>query len=69
MFRISGITDLHRLDRELDHLRALELIDGGVPVDEEGPEVTIAFKPTGLGLNLYVRCQGATESPVVYFGV
>ncbi len=26
---ISGVRDIHRIDRELDHLRSLELIDGG----------------------------------------
>jgi len=30
---ITGVEDVHRLDRELDHLRALELIDGGFESD------------------------------------
>ena len=68
---ISGIDDLHRLDRELDHLRALELTEGGIPVDHPavGHDIPVAMKPTGLGLNLFVRCQGATESPITYFAL
>jgi len=67
---ISGIEDLHRIDRELDHLRSMELIEGGIPLDPWLElDLPIAVKPTGLGLNLYVRCQGATGSPVAYFGL
>ena len=62
---LTGIADFHRLDRELDHLRALELIVGGFPPQSANANIG----PTGLALNLYVRAQGASQSPVEYFGV
>jgi hypothetical protein len=62
--RITGIEDLHQLDRELDHLRALELIVGGF-----GPETTQAnVTPHSLCLQFYVRTQGYVGSPIDYFG-
>lgn len=63
--KISGIDDVHRLDRELDHLRSLDLIDGGF-----SPKSTNAnVQPTPLALHMYVRCQGYIGSPVEYFGI
>lgn len=65
LVELSGIFDLHRLDRELDHLRALDLIDGGFE-----PSSTLAHLcPTPLCLQLYVRSQGYIGSPVEFFGV
>jgi len=64
LIKITGIEDLHQLDRELDHLRALELIRGGF-----APESTIAdVTPHALCLQLYVRSQGYVGSPIDYFG-
>lgn len=60
---ITSIANVHRLDHELDHLRSLELIEGGFD-----PNTTNAFeKPTPLGLHMYVRCQGFNGSPVEFF--
>ncbi len=61
---ITGITDLHQLDRELDHLRALQLIMGGFNTDSYLADVT----PHSLCLQLYVRAQGYVGSPIDYFG-
>lgn len=62
---ITGIDDLHRLDRELDHLRSLELITTGFD-----PNTTVAeIAPTPLALHLYVRCQGSLQSPVEFFSL
>jgi hypothetical protein len=39
---LTGINDLHRIDRELDHLAALDLIRGGFPLfenEEDGEEL------------------------------
>jgi hypothetical protein len=61
---IAGESDIQRLDRELDHLRALELIVGGFNawnVDD------ILITPTTLALHLYVRCNGSRLSPADYF--
>lgn len=61
---ISQEDDFYRLDRELDHLRGLELIDGGfIP----GTSTDAQVLPTALGLQLYVRSQGSRQSPVEFF--
>ena len=62
---ITGINDLHQLDRELDHLRSLELISEGFHPDSSSlANVT----PSSLCLQLYVRSQGYVGSPIDYFG-
>jgi len=64
LIRITGINDLQQLDRELDHLRALGLFNGGFI-----PEATLAaITPLSLCLQLYVRTQGFVGSPIDYFG-
>ena len=82
---ISGIVNIHNLDREIDHLRSLGLVEGGFPTT---PEDTInAFKrpsdlvsktledseayisPSPLALNMYVRCNGSLQAPNEYFGL
>jgi len=60
---ITGITDFHQLDRELDHLRSLELIRSGFDPDSTLADVT----PHALCLQLYVRSQGYVGSPIDYF--
>ncbi|WP_052380151.1 MULTISPECIES: hypothetical protein [unclassified Pseudoalteromonas] len=63
LIEIMDIQDVHQIDRELDHLRALELISGGFQIDH-----TIAkVKPMALGLHLYVRGQGYVGEPNSYF--
>lgn len=62
---LTGIIDMHRMDLELDHLRALNLIDGGF--DPEHPIADVI--PTPFGLQMYVKCQGYSGSPVNYFGL
>ena len=62
--RVTGLSDIHRIDRELDHLRALELINGGF----HPSSIQASMLPTALGLHMYVRCQGYTGSPFDYFG-
>ena len=60
-----GESDIQRLDRELDHLRELGLIDGGL----EPGSPWIRIRPTPLALHLYVRCRGSRLSPVEFFGL
>ena len=62
---VSQIEDFHRLDRELDHLRALDLLDDG-GFDPNSTDAIIT--PTPLALHLFVRCQGSFEDPIKYFG-
>jgi len=63
--KVAGTSDFHRLGRELDHMRSLGLIAHGFM-----PDSTLAdLAPTSLGLQMYVRCQGYTGSPLDYFGI
>jgi hypothetical protein len=62
---IAGHNNIHRLDRELDHLHGLGLIRGGFDIRSQYVDIT----PNALALNLYVRCQGFTGSAVEFFKV
>ena len=74
---ISGVSNIHQLDRELDHLRSLSLLTmySGFLIKEESDkptspeETSIDITPTGLTLNLYVRCNGSLQTPIEYFGL
>ncbi len=62
--------DIHRLDRELDHLREIGLITGGRLGLGGGINMEMGqagLTPTALALNLYVRAQGAMMTPVAYW--
>lgn len=63
--RVSKISDFHRLDRELDHLRTLGLIDEGFSPYSTDANTT----PTPLALQMYVRCQGFIGDPLLFFGI
>lgn len=67
LIAITGVEDVHRLDRELDHMRAFELlpIGGGFHVHEKLADIT----PTPLALQMYARCQGHMGSPLEFYGV
>jgi hypothetical protein len=67
---ITSCTDFHRIDRELDHLRSLEIIGPGMFRGGFGPDSTDAdLTPTGLALQMYVCCQGFTGPPNDYFEI
>lgn len=61
--QITSVTDMHQLDRELDHLRQLGIIESGFNINGTEADIT----PTALGLQLYVRSQGYVGSPIAYF--
>lgn len=61
---ITGEQDIHRLDRELDHLQSLGLLQGGLPLHEIN---NVMLRPTPLALNLYVRCCGSRLPPIEFF--
>lgn len=72
LVNISGTQDHNRLDRELDHLRALGLMSFALyrePIIESPEPLVANLEPTNLGLHMYVRCQGSTKSPGQYFGL
>jgi len=51
--------DLHRIDRELDHLRSLGMIGGTMSAGGISLESgTVYVTPTPLSLQLYSRCKG-----------
>lgn len=62
--RVSRISAIYVIDRDLDHLRSLELIHGGFHEDADIADIT----PSALALNLYTRCRGSSASPSEYFG-
>lgn len=65
LFEVTGISDIHIIDRELDHLRSLGLIKGGF---YQGSDIA-NIAPTALAMYMYVRCQGSEDSPAHYFGL
>jgi hypothetical protein len=62
LIELTALQDIHRLDRELDHLRSLELIGSllGGGFDEN---LIAHIKPTALALNLYIRTHGFNKDP------
>lgn len=54
LIQITSVSDIHRLDRELDHMRQAGVIHAGF--DTESSNANIA--PTTLGLQMYARCKG-----------
>lgn len=63
--KVARTGDVHRLDYELDNLRRLGLIILGFDPDNEEIDIT----PSGLALNLYVRCQGFRGPAIDFFGL
>jgi len=67
LYRITGIIDISRLDRELDYLRSLELLPGGGLSGGGGFQLNqedfslIKLIPTSLALHLYARAQGIKD--------
>jgi hypothetical protein len=72
LYAVAQDKDVQRLDRELDRLRALGLLDeGGGFAIHPLPYLTnfVALTPTPLALHMYVRCSGSRASPVEFFGL
>lgn len=64
---VTGVTDLHRIDREMDHLRSLELIipEGGFGVYSTA--TTADVTPTPLALQMFARANGFRGDPTQFF--
>ncbi len=60
---ISGIDDIHRLDRELDHMRSLELIKDGIAIHLSNATISL----TTIALQMYARSQGHYGNPALFF--
>jgi hypothetical protein len=67
--QISELNDEYQIDRELDHLRSLGLIGGGISGGFSSDSTIANITPSALALNMYVRVQGYTCSPLVYFDI
>lgn len=70
LIEITGISEIHRLDRELDHLRSIGLIGnhpGGGGFSALDDSLIVDMTPTALALNLYVRSQGHNADPSFYW--
>lgn len=66
LIAVSGTSDIHALDLELDHLRHVGLLDlaSGLSLHANSPAVVT---PTAQALQLFVRCHGFVGSPVEFF--
>jgi hypothetical protein len=70
---VAGSQDIQRIDRELDHLREIGLIGipgswntgGGI----DAASLVVDITPTPLAIHLYVRAQGFTQSPALFFNL
>jgi hypothetical protein len=71
--KLANCDDVHRIDRELDHLRTLGLLQSGFdsfsPVTAAGGGLEADLQPTGLALQMYVRTQGSRHTPNEFFSV
>jgi hypothetical protein len=68
--KITGIADVHRLDRELDSLRSMEFIGDNLSGGGFSPDSTVAeIHLTALALHLYIRAHGFSGSPVEYWNL
>jgi hypothetical protein len=63
---VAGEDDIQRLDRELDSLRGMSLIQEQGGFSGYNREI-IYLTPTPLALHMYVRCQGSRASPLEFF--
>jgi len=61
--------DLHRLDRELDHLRSLGLLDAHTGFKMHAQDKIADVTPSTLGLQMFARCRGCRGSPEAFFGL
>lgn len=64
--RVSEIDDLIRIDRELDHLRSLELIIGGIASSARD---FADVRPTPIALSMFIRCAGSRQTPNEFFNL
>lgn len=74
LVEITGISDIYRLDSELDHMRSIELLvqgsfiegGGGFSVGDEQLDADIS--PSALALNLYYKTHSTGVPPIEFWG-
>ena len=67
LVELTGISDFHRIDRELDHLRSLGLLGERAGFLVNAQDKIADLTPTTLGLQMFARCCGSRESPEAFF--
>ena len=70
---ITGITDVNRLDRELDHMESLSLFTNGIFEPRAGfkisrPGLTAVITPSALALNLFYKTNSINCTPRDFWG-
>jgi len=72
IYEITKVDDVYRLDRELDHLRSLNLFasslfggTGGFGVG--GNVITAKISPSALALYFYQKCMGSKDNPNIFW--
>ena len=72
LISITGINDLYRLDRELDHMSSLSLFQrdafgpsGGFIASDKSLNADIS--PSALALNLYYKCNSVNMSEIEFW--
>lgn len=70
---ITGISDVNRLDRELDHMSSISLfmgesfgVSGGFSVSD--PALIATITPSALALNLYYKTNSINCTPEEFWG-
>lgn len=72
IIRITGVTDVRRIDRELDHMISLGLFSSGmlnasgIIIDDQ--EMVARLTPSALALNLYYKANTVTMTPEEFWG-
>ena len=67
LFEIMETTNLEKVDRELDNLRYLGIINGGYIYGKNPENANITMSP--LGLTLHARCNGHRGSIGNYYNI
>lgn len=67
---IAEEKDVHRLDRELDHLIGIGLLRAErTGFSAYDFELSAGLGPTPLALQMYARCCGSSRSPLEFYGI
>lgn len=72
IFDLTGVDDLYRIDREMDHLRSLSLLTNQFFIssgfDFSNEKLIAKLTPTALALNLYYRVTAIGISMKEFYG-
>jgi hypothetical protein len=66
---ITHLTDFHRMDREIDHLRSLGLLGFHAGFENIAQQKIADLTPSAIGLHLYARSQGHSGSVEGFYGL